>query len=203
MFWFPGFHPGIMALIATGFLAVSAGLFIVTGAQAADRRLALDVFRPGTLLATRLTETALAALLATGASLAVTAAVFSARHWALYTAASILIALSYALLGIIVGPLLGRVAGVFAAFLIPALDLGIAQDPMLLCNAALLGAFPARLRPHADARQRGPHQQPRPGQRTAHRLGVARGPAGLRRVCARHAMGASRGWRSSSPRRTN
>lgn len=131
LFWFPGFHPAIMAPIAIGFLAVLAGLFIITDARTADRRLTLAGFRPGTLLAARLTQTALAAALATAASLAVTAAVFRPRQWAVYAAASILIALTYALTGVIAGPLCGRVAGVFIAFLIPALDLGIAQDPML------------------------------------------------------------------------
>ena len=45
--------------------------------------------------------------------------------------ASILTALTYALVGVILGPVFGRVAGVFIAFLIPFLDLAIAQDPML------------------------------------------------------------------------
>ena len=39
--------------------------------------------------------------------------------------------MTYALIGVIIGPLLGKVAGVFVAFLIPFLDLGIIQSPML------------------------------------------------------------------------
>jgi hypothetical protein len=35
------------------------------------------------------------------------------------------------MIGVILAPLFGRVAGVLIAFLIPFLDLGIAQDPML------------------------------------------------------------------------
>jgi len=35
------------------------------------------------------------------------------------------------MIGVILGPVFGRVAGVLIAFLIPFLDLGIAQDPML------------------------------------------------------------------------
>jgi len=35
------------------------------------------------------------------------------------------------MIGIIIGPLFGRVAGVLIAFVVPFLDLGIAQDPML------------------------------------------------------------------------
>lgn len=42
-----------------------------------------------------------------------------------------LLGLTYAMIGAILAPLVGRVAGVLVAFLIPFLDLGIAQDPML------------------------------------------------------------------------
>jgi len=43
----------------------------------------------------------------------------------------LLVAVTYALIGVVIGPLLGKVAGVFVAFLIPFLDLGIIQSPML------------------------------------------------------------------------
>jgi ABC-2 family transporter protein len=130
-YWFPDIHPGVMAPIAIATLATLAGLFIVLDARAADRRLALAGFRAGTLLATRLLEITLAALLATATSVAIAAAFFHPRQWAVYAAANILTSLTYALIGVILGPLFGRVAGVFIAFLIPFLDLAIAQDPML------------------------------------------------------------------------
>jgi ABC-2 family transporter len=130
-FWLPHVHAGIMAPIAIASLATLAGLFIVLDARAADRRLTLAGFRTGALLATRLTEITLAALVATGVSLAVTAAVFDARQWGVYAAASILVALTYALIGVILGPVFGRIAGVLIAFLIPFIDIGIGQDPML------------------------------------------------------------------------
>jgi hypothetical protein len=42
-----------------------------------------------------------------------------------------MIAATYALLGVLMAPLFGRVAGVFVAFLLPFLDVGLAQSPML------------------------------------------------------------------------
>ncbi|MGW7456311.1 hypothetical protein [Streptomyces sp. NPDC054797] len=42
-----------------------------------------------------------------------------------------LIALTYALIGVLIGPLLGHVGGVLIAFLLLFLDLGIEQSPML------------------------------------------------------------------------
>jgi hypothetical protein len=83
------------------------------------------------VLATRFGVVAVAAIVITVATMAVTATVFDAKQWVGYAAANLLVAATYALIGVIVGPLLGKVAGVFVAFLIPFLDLGIIQSPML------------------------------------------------------------------------
>ncbi|MEV0411171.1 ABC transporter permease [Streptomyces sp. NPDC050448] len=129
--WLPDVHGGTMAPIAIASLATLAGLFTVLDARSADQRLALAGFRPGSLLVSRLAVVTLLAVLATAASLAITATVFDARQWGLYIAASILIALTYGLIGVLIGPLFGRVGGVLIAFLVPFLDLGIEQSPML------------------------------------------------------------------------
>ena len=124
-------HPAFMAPMAIASLATLAGMFIILDSRGADQRLVLAGQRRGPLLVGRLTLIALAALLATGVSLAVAATVADIQHWGGYIAASVLLALTYALIGVILAPLFGRVAGVLIAFLAPFLDLGIAQDPML------------------------------------------------------------------------
>ncbi|MER5204233.1 ABC transporter permease [Streptomyces sp. NPDC002825] len=129
--WLPDIHGGTMAPIAIGSLAALTGVFTVLDARSADRRLALAGFHPAALLACRLTAVLLGALTATAASLAVTATVFDARDWPRYIAAGILIALTYALIGALLGPVFGRLGGVLIAFLIPFVDLGIGQSPML------------------------------------------------------------------------
>jgi hypothetical protein len=126
-----GIHPAFMAPMAIASLATLAGMFIILDSRAADQRLALAGERSGPLLAGRFSLITFAALLATGVSLAVTATVASIGQWGAYIAASVLLALTYATIGVILGPLFGRVAGVLIAFLVPFLDLGIAQDPML------------------------------------------------------------------------
>ncbi|MFE9771968.1 hypothetical protein ACFYOV_09910 [Streptomyces sp. NPDC005931] len=73
----------------------------------------------------------LGALIATAASAAVTAVLFDARQWGLYLAANALTGLTYGLVGVLIGSLFGRVGGVFVAFLVPFLDLGTEQSPML------------------------------------------------------------------------
>ncbi|WP_149182579.1 ABC transporter permease [Streptomyces sp. TRM49041] len=129
--WLPDVHGGTMAPVAIASLATLAGLFTVLDASSGDQRLALAGFRLGSLLASRLAVVTLLALLATAASLAVTATVFDARQWGLYITASVLIALTYALVGVLIGPLFGRVGGVLIAFLVPFLDIGVEQSPML------------------------------------------------------------------------
>jgi hypothetical protein len=101
-----------------------------------DQQLVLAGLRAGVVLAARLAVIGLAGALATAASLAVAAAVFDARQWPLYAAANLLIAVTYGLLGVLLGSVFRRVGGVFVAFLVPFLDLGIAQSPMLRADPA-------------------------------------------------------------------
>jgi hypothetical protein len=124
-------HAGTMAPIAVAALATLAGLFVVLDTGPGDRRIALHGLRPGVALAARLTVIGVATALATGVSLAIAAVVFDPRQWAWYAAANALIAVTYAFLGVLLAPIFGRVAGVFVAFLIPFLDVGIGQSPML------------------------------------------------------------------------
>ena len=124
-------HAGTMAPIAVASLAALVGIFVVLDARAADRRLALAGQRPRVLLTTRLTMVLTAAALATVVSLAVTATVFDAASWGVYTTGIALLAVTYALIGVLLGPVFGRVSGTFLVFLLPFLDLGIGQSPML------------------------------------------------------------------------
>ncbi|MGW5193393.1 ABC transporter permease [Kribbella sp. NPDC004138] len=130
-FWLPDVHAGTMTPIAVASLATLAGLFIVLDARTGDRRLALAGFPRGMLLVVRICIVGLAAVVVTAAALAVTALVFDAQQPLLYAAGNILVAATYAMIGVCLGPLFGRVAGVLIAFLVPFLDLGIAQSPML------------------------------------------------------------------------
>lgn len=124
-------HPGTMAPIAIGSLATLAGVFIVLDSRAADRRLALAGFRVPALLAVRLLLVLAAAGISTAVTLGVTATVFTAHQWGTYAAGNALVAVMYALIGVVLGPIFGRVSSVFLAFVIPFLDLGIWQSPML------------------------------------------------------------------------
>ncbi|GAA0250624.1 hypothetical protein GCM10010492_58540 [Saccharothrix mutabilis subsp. mutabilis] len=130
-FWLPDVHAGTMTPIAITSLAALAGLFVVLDARTGDHRLILAGFGVPALLTARLGVIAAAVLLTTTASIAVTAAVFDARQWGVFVGANLLLAAIYALVGVCLGPVFGRVGGVLIAFLVPFLDLGIGQSPML------------------------------------------------------------------------
>ena len=130
-FSLPDIHAGTMTPIAIGSLAALAGMFIVLDARAGDQRLTLSGYRGSLVLAARLLVMCTAVLLVSAVSLAMTATVFNPRQWVVYAGANVLLALTYGMLGVVIGPVFGRVAGVFVAFLVPFLDLGIGQSPML------------------------------------------------------------------------
>jgi hypothetical protein len=130
-FWFPDVHAGVMAPIGIGALAALVGMFVVVDAATGDNRLRQAGYRTGVMLTARLGVVVIAAIAITLTTMAVTATVFNAKQWIGYAAANLLVAVTYALIGVIIGPLMGKVAGVFVAFLIPFLDLGIIQSPML------------------------------------------------------------------------
>src|SRR6266545_4932275 len=124
-------HAGLMAPIAIASLATLAGLFVVLDTGPGDRRAALAGLRPGVSFTARLAIVALATALATGVSVGLTAAMFTPRQWGWYLGANILLAATYAVAGMLLAPIFGRVGGVFVAFLIPFLDIGMGQSPML------------------------------------------------------------------------
>lgn len=130
-FWLPETHAGTMAPIAVASLATVAGLFIALNNREGDRRLILSGMHRSSLLAGRFGEVAVAVLVTAAASLAVTAMVFPARQWPGFVGGIALVGAVYALLGMCLGFLLGRVTGVLIAFVVPFLDLGITQSPML------------------------------------------------------------------------
>jgi len=123
-------HGAVMVPITVAFLAGLAGLFVVLGSAQADRRLVVAGFRPREVLASRLAVIVAAAVLVSGVSLAVTAADFTPRQWFPFVAATVLVALTYAMIGVVLGPLLGRLGGLYAMFVLPFLDVGIAQNVM-------------------------------------------------------------------------
>jgi hypothetical protein len=124
-------HGAVMVPIAVASLAGLVGLFGVLQSRDGDQRAALAGMRTSALLSARLGVLTVSTLVATGVALATSALVFSPVQWAGYACANILIALTYGLIGALLGPIFGSVGGAFVVFLLAFLDIGIIQDPML------------------------------------------------------------------------
>lgn len=123
-------HGAIMAPITVGFLAGLAGLFVALGSAEGDRRLVLAGYRPLEVLAARLGVIVFAALLTTGVALAVTGASFTPQSWIIFGLANVLAAVTYGMIGVLVGPLLGLLGGLYVMLALPFIDIGIAQNAM-------------------------------------------------------------------------
>jgi hypothetical protein len=138
-------HAAEMASVASALLAGVAGLFVVTGSAEGDQRLVLAGFRPRQILAGHLGVIAGAAVLTSAVSLAVSAAWISPHQWMEYAAADLLIALTYAMVGVLLGPMVGRLGGLYLILLLAIVDVGYGQTVMFHPLPPAWGAFlPAR-----------------------------------------------------------
>lgn len=129
-------HAGTMAPSGIAALAMLAAVFIALDTDRADGRLMQAGMTRGAVVIARLATVAAAAMAATGASLAMAALVFEPASWGGYAGASILVAITYGLIGVLLAPVIGRVGAVLLSFLIPFLDLGLTQTPMLRAEPA-------------------------------------------------------------------
>lgn len=134
-------HGAIMVPITVAFLAGLAGLFVVLDSAEADRRLVIAGYRPSEVLAARLGVIVVAAVLVSAVSLAVTGASFEPQVWATFGLATVAVALTYAMIGVVVGPLAGRLGGLYLMFLLPFLDVGLAQNVMFDAAPPSWGAW--------------------------------------------------------------
>lgn len=138
-------HAATMVPVTSAFLAGITGLFVVTGSAAGDRRLVLAGFQPGEVLAGRLGVIGAATVLSTAVAVIVSGVWYPPRQWVIFAAANMLIALTYAMLGVLVGPLVGRLGGLYLILLLAFIDVGLGQSVMFPAGPPTWGAFlPAR-----------------------------------------------------------
>ena len=138
-------HAATMVPVTSAFLAGLTGLFVVTGSAGGDRRLVLAGFRPREVLAGRLGVIGAATVVTTAVAVAVSGTWYPPRQWAVFAGANLLIALTYAMIGVLVGPLTGRLGGLYLILLLAFVDVGLGQSVMFPGGPPDWGAFlPAR-----------------------------------------------------------
>lgn len=134
-------HGATMVPITVGFLAGLAGMFVMLGSSDGDRRLVLAGFRTREVLAARFGVIGGAALLSSAVALGVTAVDFTPQAWAWFGTSTLLVALTYGMIGVLVGSLVGRLGGLYLMFLLPFLDIGLAQNVMFDAAPPAWGRF--------------------------------------------------------------
>lgn len=138
-------HAATMVPVTSAFLAGLAGLFIVTGSAGGDRRLVLAGLRPREVLAGRLGVIGAATVVTTAAAVTVSGTWYPPRQWVVFAGANLLIALTYAMVGVLIGPLTGRLGGLYLILLLAFIDVGLGQTVMFPGGPPAWGAFlPAR-----------------------------------------------------------
>ena len=138
-------HAATMVPVASAFLAGLTGLFIVTGSADGDRRLVLAGLRPPEVLAGRLGVIGAATVLATTVGVGVSGGLYAPRQWLVFASANLLIALTYAMIGVLVGPITGRLGGLYLILLLAFIDVGLGQSVMVPGGPPAWGALlPAR-----------------------------------------------------------
>ena len=134
-------HAATMAPVTSAFLAGITGLFVITGSAAGDRRLVLAGYRPREVLAGRLGVIGAATVLTVTAAVAVSGAWYPPQQWIVFAAANLLIALTYAMVGVLIGPLTGRLGGLYLILVLAFVDVGLGQTVMFPGGPPAWGAF--------------------------------------------------------------
>lgn len=138
-------HAATMVAVTTAFLAGLTGLFVITGSTSGDRRLVIAGFRPSEVLVGRLGVITLATVVTTAIAVTVSAFWYAPQQWIVFIAANLLIALTYAMIGVLIGPLTGRLGGLYLILLLAFIDVGLGQSVMFPAGPPAWGAFlPAR-----------------------------------------------------------
>ena len=138
-------HAATMVPVTAAFLAGLAGLFVATGTTNGDRRLVLAGLRAGQVLGARLAVIAVATAVTTAAAVGTSGAWYPPERWIVFTGGNLLIAMTYAMIGLVLGPLTGRLGGLYLVLLLAFIDVGLGQTVMLPGGPPRWGAFlPAR-----------------------------------------------------------
>lgn len=134
-------HAATMVPVTAAFLAGLAGLFVATGTTGGDRRLVLAGFRTRHVLGARIAVIGLATVVTTVAAVGVSGASYPPRQWVVFAGANLLIAATYAMIGLVLGPLTGRLGGLYLVLLLAFIDVGLGQTVMLPGGPPDWGAF--------------------------------------------------------------
>ncbi|MEZ3115810.1 hypothetical protein RYH80_07755 [Halobaculum sp. MBLA0147] len=135
---FPAFTTPMTAALVAGV----AGLFVVRSAAAADARLVAAGYTATEVVAARLGPLGLLAVCAAVVPVAVSLATVEPVSLPVFLLGTVLAALTYAAVGVLVGATVGRLAGVYVVLFGTMIDLFVFQNPLATDPPALAALLP-------------------------------------------------------------
>ncbi|WP_436927890.1 hypothetical protein [Halosimplex amylolyticum] len=124
------FAAAFMTPVTVAILSGIVGLFLVQTSQAADDRLRLAGYSAADLVVSRVGTLGLGTVVVTAASVLVAALAFTPETIVPFVAATLLVGLTYGILGVVVGIVLGRLGGVYVMLFSPMVDVLMFQNPL-------------------------------------------------------------------------
>ncbi|WP_435119905.1 ABC transporter permease [Halolamina sp. C58] len=128
----PEVHGVIMTPITSALIAGLAGLFLMREAKDTDGRLAVAGYRARQVITARFGVLAAITLIVTGVSVGVMLVDFQPEHLWWFVAAMLVVSVTYGLIGMLVGAVFDRLAGMWLMLILPMLDIGLFQDPLFI-----------------------------------------------------------------------
>jgi ABC-2 type transport system permease protein len=129
-------------VIVAALLSGIVGLFLMQSSKAADDRLRLAGYRSRDLIVSRVGLLTAGGLLVSVVSLGVILTSYIPESIPAFVAATVLTALTYGVIGVIVGVVLDRLAGVYVLLFAPTVDMFLFQNPMATDSSAWMSILP-------------------------------------------------------------
>ena len=128
----PAVHGVIMTPITSALIAGLAGLFLMREAKDTDGRLAVAGYRAWQVITARFGILVAITLIVTGISVGVMLVDFRPENLWWFVAAMVVVSVTYGLIGMLVGAVFDRLAGMWLMLILPMLDIGLFQDPLFI-----------------------------------------------------------------------
>ena len=128
----PEVHGVIMTPITSSFIAGLAGLFLMREARDTDGRLAVVGYRARQVIAARFGVLAVITLVVVAVSVGVMLIDFQPEQLWWFVAAMLVLSVTYGLIGMLVGAVFNRLAGLWIMLILPMIDIGLFQDPLFV-----------------------------------------------------------------------
>lgn len=138
----PKAFPAFTTPMTAALLAGIAGLFLMQTAETADARLVVAGYRPSQVVLARLGLVFGVAVIATGVSVGVMVTAFQPERLGWFVLGTVLTALIYGVVGLLVGVVLNRLLGVYLILFGSMIDLFIFQNPLATDPPAVATVLP-------------------------------------------------------------